>query len=205
MTKSLNAHQKISHEAIVTDRFLEDPNEDTFTALFNNYFPQLISFFRTRSRESSSAEDLAQEVMIMVYRKSGQIRDRSLFRAWLFRIASNTFCRDYGKRKRELEAVNVKHCGGGGIVGYGSSGSSGFEFRNWMSLLNPGERDVMTLRFIEEWEYHEIAKARAIPIGTVQWRVFNSKKKLAARLMAPQQSWSKRCSPRQSGQVAQLG
>lgn len=40
----------------------------------------------------------------------------------------------------------------------------------------------MTLRFVEEWEYHEIAAAQATPIGTVQWRVFNSKKKLAPRL-----------------------
>jgi DNA-directed RNA polymerase specialized sigma24 family protein len=40
----------------------------------------------------------------------------------------------------------------------------------------------MTLRFVEEWEYHEIAAAKAIPTGTVQWRVFNSKKKLAQHL-----------------------
>ena len=44
------------------------------------------------------------------------------------------------------------------------------------------ERETMALRFIEQWEYHEIAAAKAIPIGTVQWRVFNSKKKLAAHL-----------------------
>jgi DNA-directed RNA polymerase specialized sigma24 family protein len=40
----------------------------------------------------------------------------------------------------------------------------------------------MTLRFVEEWEYHDIAAAKAIPIGTVQWRVFNSQKKLAVHL-----------------------
>jgi DNA-directed RNA polymerase specialized sigma24 family protein len=38
------------------------------------------------------------------------------------------------------------------------------------------------LRFVEEWEYHEIAAAKAIPIGTVQWRVFNAKKRLATHL-----------------------
>ena len=41
----------------------------------------------------------------------------------------------------------------------------------------------MELRFIEQWEYHEIAAAQAIPIGTVQWRIFNVKKKLAPQLM----------------------
>jgi hypothetical protein len=44
------------------------------------------------------------------------------------------------------------------------------------------ERETMTLRFVEEWEYHEIAAAQATPIGTAQWCVFNSKNKPAVHL-----------------------
>jgi RNA polymerase sigma factor (sigma-70 family) len=56
----------------------------------------------------------------------------------------------------------------------------------WMAFLDSREREVMRLRFIEQWEYHEIAAAQAIPIGTVQWRVFNAKKKLAPHLKTRQ-------------------
>jgi DNA-directed RNA polymerase specialized sigma24 family protein len=56
-----------------------------------------------------------------------------------------------------------------------------------MSLLESREREALTLRFVEEWEYHEIAAAKAIPIGTVQWRV----KKLATHLRAPELSRGK--------------
>ena len=66
------------------------------------------------------------------------------------------------------------------------TGSPAFEFHQWMAFLESREREALTLRFIEEWEYHEIAAAKAIPIGTVQWRVFNAKKKLASHLRAPQ-------------------
>jgi DNA-directed RNA polymerase specialized sigma24 family protein len=66
------------------------------------------------------------------------------------------------------------------------AGTPAFEFRDWMDFLDPRERDVMTLRFVEQWEYHEIAAARATPIGTVQWRIFNSKKKLAEHLTSRQ-------------------
>ena len=52
-----------------------------------------------------------------------------------------------------------------------------------MGFLDSHESEVMKLRFIEQLEYHEIATAQAIPIGTVQWRVFNAKKKLAPHLM----------------------
>jgi DNA-directed RNA polymerase specialized sigma24 family protein len=51
-----------------------------------------------------------------------------------------------------------------------------------MSFLDSREQEALTLRYIEEWEYHEIAAAKAIPIGTVQWRVFHAKKKLVPHL-----------------------
>jgi DNA-directed RNA polymerase specialized sigma24 family protein len=43
----------------------------------------------------------------------------------------------------------------------------------------------MTLRFIEELEYHDIAEVLGLPLGTVQWKIFNSKKKLARRFGTP--------------------
>jgi DNA-directed RNA polymerase specialized sigma24 family protein len=64
---------------------------------------------------------------------------------------------------------------------------------HWMAFLDSREREVMTLRFIEQWEYHEIAAAQAIPIGTVQWRVFNAKKKLAPYLKTRQDIPRKCC------------
>ena len=64
-------------------------------------------------------------------------------------------------------------------------GPPAFEFHHWMTFLESREREALTLRFVEEWEYHEIAAEKAVPIGTVQWRVFNAKKKLATRLKGP--------------------
>jgi DNA-directed RNA polymerase specialized sigma24 family protein len=75
-----------------------------------------------------------------------------------------------------------------------STGISGTDYLKWSrltSFLEPREREALTLRFVEEWEYHEIAAAYSIPIGTVQWRVFNAKKKLATRLKAPEHPTSK--------------
>jgi|SRR3954447_9037078 RNA polymerase sigma-70 factor (ECF subfamily) len=170
-------------ELLVTDRFLDNPNEHSFSALFKVFFPQLVSFFRARSREFALAEDLAQEVMLTVYRKAGQIRDRSSFRGWLFKIAHNALCRHYGRVSREVETTNLADVDNRLAASVQKrAGTPAFEFRDWMAFLEPGERDVMILRFVEQWEYHEIAAARGTPIGTVQWRIFNSKKKLARHL-----------------------
>ncbi|HEY4086624.1 MAG TPA: sigma factor-like helix-turn-helix DNA-binding protein [Bryobacteraceae bacterium] len=55
------------------------------------------------------------------------------------------------------------------------------QMRQWLAVLNPDEREAVLLRYVEGLEYHEIATALDIPLGTAQWRVFQSKKKLAAR------------------------
>ena len=170
-------------ESEVADGFLDHPNEESFTRLFHIFTPQLVAFFRRRGHELVLAEDLAQEVMLTVYRKAKQVRDRRLFRAWLFRIARNAACRHFARVTREAPTVALEELGDRFAAPSHTAGSGpSFEFRDWMAFLEPKERDVMTLRFVDEWEYHEIAAAKAIPIGTVQWRVFNSKKKLAVHL-----------------------
>jgi RNA polymerase sigma-70 factor, ECF subfamily len=187
MTQVSSNTDRHSLERSTADRFLDDPNGASFAAVFKVFHPQLVSFFRARTREFSAAEDLAQEVMLTVYAKANQIRDRTLFRGWLFKIAHNALCRHYRKLAREVETVNIADVDNRIVTATNKvSGSPAFEFRDWMMFLDAREREMMMLRFVEEWEYHEIAAAHAMPIGTVQWRIFNSKKKLTTLLTSRQ-------------------
>src|SRR5580698_9539963 len=101
------ANDRIVRECGVIERFLVSPGEESFADLFRIFTPQLVAFFRSRGCEVVLSEDLTQEVMLTVYRKAGQVRDRSLFRAWLFKIARNALCRQYGKKSREVETVDL--------------------------------------------------------------------------------------------------
>ena len=179
--------ERFLREEEVTKRFLGAPNEDSFADLFKTFTPQLVAFFRARGCDLALAEDLAQEVMFTVYRKASQLRDRTLFRAWLFKIARNSLSRHYGKQSREVDTVDLADIADRSVAASQKPAATpAFEFMHWMAFLESREREVMKLRFIEEWEYHEIAAAHAIPIGTVQWRVFNAKKKLAPHLKTRQ-------------------
>jgi RNA polymerase sigma factor (sigma-70 family) len=175
------ATKKMLHEGMVTERFFETPSEESFTDLFTTFSPQLVAYFRARGCEV--AEDLAQEVMLAVFRNASQLRDRTLFRGWLFKIARHALCRHYEKRAREVDTVDLADV----AESLASStnppaGSHAFEFRNWVSVLDTREQETLKLRFIEQMEYHEIAAAQAVPIGTAQWRVFSAKRKLAPYL-----------------------
>src|SRR5262249_9677301 len=173
-----------SQECTVAERFLDQSDEDSFNALFRVFSPQLVAFFRRRGHEQSVAEDLAQEVMFTVYRKAGQLRDHRLFRAWLFKGARNAAWRHFAQRARQVPTVDLADMTELLPAPKQNPFGPAAEFNEWMKFLDSEERDAMTLRFVEEWEYHEIASSKAIPIGTVQWRVFNSKKKLAPHLSA---------------------
>jgi RNA polymerase sigma factor (sigma-70 family) len=168
-------------EVRATENFLESPNDESFTELFLMFTPQLLSFFRSHGCGRELSEDLSQEVMLRVYRKSRQIRDRTRFRSWLFTIGRHALYRHCKKQWPETDSIDLES-----VIDASTkpAGPPAFEFHHWMSFLESREREALTLRFVEEWEYHEIAAAKAIPIGTVQWRVFNAKKKLATHLKA---------------------
>jgi RNA polymerase sigma factor (sigma-70 family) len=176
------ANDKFLREAAIVASFLDEPCDESFTCLYELFAPRLVAFYRARNCDPGFSEDLSQLVMLTVYRKAGQVRDRALFSAWLFRIARNALCRHYGKQTREVETVYVEDSVDRLTSVSAEPGLPAFEFMRWMRFLNPREREVMTLRFVDQWEYHEIAAAKDMPIGTVQSIVFNSKKKLAPRL-----------------------
>jgi RNA polymerase sigma-70 factor (ECF subfamily) len=185
MINSKIADDRPRRELRATENFLESPNDESFTEVFLVFTPQLVSFFRSHGCAPDLSEDLSQEVMLTAYRKSRQIRDRTRFRSWLFTIGRHAFYRHCKKQWPEADGVDLENLIDGNMK---PAGLPAFEFHHWMSFLESREREALTLRFVEEWEYHEIAAAKAIPIGTVQWRVFNAKKKLATYLKAPELS-----------------
>jgi RNA polymerase sigma-70 factor (ECF subfamily) len=143
MTKSL--------ESEVAERFLNQADEDSFNSLFRIFSPQLVAFFRRRGHEKGVAEDLAQEVMLTVYRKAGQVRDHKLFRAWLFKVARNAACRHFSERARQVPTLDLAGMSDFLAAPRHSPCGPASEFKDWMKFLDPEEQEAMTLRFVEEW------------------------------------------------------
>jgi RNA polymerase sigma-70 factor (ECF subfamily) len=70
-----------------------------FSALFEAYHSQIIGYLYRLVGDREVAEDLAQDTFMKAYRALGRTNDGLNFRAWLYRIATNTATSYYRRRK----------------------------------------------------------------------------------------------------------
>ncbi|HLX46386.1 MAG TPA: RNA polymerase sigma factor [Bryobacteraceae bacterium] len=162
------------------DRFVADPSEQSYCEMFLVVMPRMVTYFRVRGCGRELAEDLAQEVMLAAYTQNSGLRSRALFRPWLYKVARNVFLQWLRRNGREVETLDLD-AAGSQAESHSPDPFRTLQFAQWMAALDADERQIMMLRYVEELEYHDIAEVLGLPLGTVQWKIFNSKKKLARR------------------------
>ena len=166
--------------AVIAD-FLARPDEESYSAMFRLVSPRVFCYFRLRGCSRDVSEDLTQEVMLTVYRQSRRLRNPDMFYSWLFRIARNTWLQHIRQQQRRVQAAGL----GNLVDELCAAGASSVETSclvEWLGWLKPDERELVVLRYLEGFEYHEMATMLNMPVGTVQWKVFQLKRTLADRL-----------------------
>jgi len=64
-------------------------DDESFNLLLRRYRTPLVNFLYRMVRDSATAEDLAQEVFLRVYRARKEYSPSAKFTTWMFRIATN--------------------------------------------------------------------------------------------------------------------
>ncbi|HEY3742258.1 MAG TPA: RNA polymerase sigma factor [Bryobacteraceae bacterium] len=170
-------------ESQAVSEFLANRGEEAFAAMFEILYPKILRYFIVRGADLSVAEELAQDVLTTVYRQSASLRDRQMFFGWLFRIARNQllqYVRKHHRKDSETVAIDDLDVHLAGRIRTGDA--SGLSIRDWLSPLEPQERQIMMLRYVDELGYQEIATALNMPLGTIKWKIFQAKGKLRESL-----------------------
>ena len=149
-------------------------------------------FRLTRDREE--AEDITQETFVRAYRSRERFRGECHYLTWLFQIAIN-LCIDRARHLRMNEIISLDSPMDGEEGG-------GWEPCDWsqdplreleraelrervqqsLGTLPDRLRKVITLYFMQDMSYEEIASALDCSIGTVKSRMFTAKARLARKL-----------------------
>ena len=156
-------------------RFKSQPTEETFIDVVQILTPRMLRYFRALGADSAQAEDLLQDVLVAIFRGIQSLRDPTLFWPWGYKIARNAYLQHLRKSSTTMQTIPIEE-----VVLFTKTADpwQHGSFAVWMQWLDSAEQDVLILRFVEDMEYHEIAEALSIPIGTVKWRLFQAKKKL---------------------------
>ena len=168
-------------------RAAADGDADAFEALVRRYEQRVVSLAATIVGPDT-AEDMAQEVFVRVYRALPTFRGDCTFRTWLYRIATNVG-RSYRAHWWRRAAV-WGDSGADETSVFDPEDASDFE-TTWMTrdtveralgTLPEELRLAVVLRDLHGLEYREIAETTGVPIGTVESRIFRGRRRLRRAL-----------------------
>lgn len=124
--------------------------------------------------EKTLAEDVLQEVFIIIYRKIRWLENPTVFRAWTYRIASREAFRQMKKEKRWTEQIRNEKILESVVVETPPAIYEPELIEQIPALINevsPASRAVLILHYLDEMPLSEIAEILDCSIGTVKSRL----------------------------------
>ena len=164
----------------VTMATAEDAAAQEFARVVEKHRPQIFRFLLASTRDVDLAETLTQECFLKAHRNWANFRGESSAMTWLMRIAIN-LQKDHW-RNRRMQFWRTTRTNAVDLVEASEwlpSGESSVEQQLlakervkqvWRSVegLSERQRTVFLLRYVEEQELSEIARATGLSEGTVK-------------------------------------
>jgi RNA polymerase sigma-70 factor (ECF subfamily) len=158
-------------------------------------FPHMDALYSTAlrmTRHALDAEDLVQDVYLRAYRFFDKFEEGTNFKAWIFKILTNTFINRYRQKVREpqhTEFEKVEYFYAEAEKERDDKYETRYEEKHYADLfgdeintalnkLSYDFRAVVILCDIEGFSYKEIAAIIGTPIGTVMSRLSRARQQL---------------------------
>lgn len=164
-------------------------NEDTaaFEQLFNRYRKELFqrSMQRTGNNRSDS-NDIFQDTFVKIYLNLHKYKPTFSFGQWVHTIARNTFI-DYTRKQNDnIMSIDQDNGSGPWLNPPANTANpeeemmrhqTGKELDRVMAQMPEHYRIMITMRFIQEYTYDEIAEKLNMPLGTVKTQIHRAREK----------------------------
>jgi RNA polymerase sigma-70 factor (ECF subfamily) len=162
----------------------ERQDRDAFERLYGYFAPRVKSYMMRQGADEASADDLAQEAMVQVWRKAHQYDpQKAAVTTWVFRVARNLRIDRLRKHKLhevELTAEAEHSEEGGGSHERFEKRPDADRLRALVGTLPEEQMDVVRLAFFEGLSHSEVSHHLSVPIGTVKSRLRLAFSKLRA-------------------------
>lgn len=150
-------------------------DRSAFEQLYNHFASRIKSYMIRQGADAATADDLAQEAMVQVWRKAGQYDPaKAVPAAWIFRIARNLQIDRLRRRKfHEVELTAEADKTDEGVSGHERSAEQidAERLHGLIKNLSAEQMDVIQLAFFEGLTHAEIGQRLDLPLGTVKSRL----------------------------------
>jgi RNA polymerase sigma-70 factor (ECF subfamily) len=152
-----------------------------FEELFDSYHPRLFRFLFRLTRSHGAAEELANDVLLTLWKDADRFRGESKVSTWVFGIAYRQALAHLRKRKFKLVPFVEDH------AAVDESGAR-FEREDWVrrgveELPHKQKLTVLLVYFLG-LSCEETAKVSGVPVSTVKTRMFHARRKMKRHLAA---------------------
>ena len=156
-----------------------------FEDSISRYYEDLYRFAFSLARNRDEASDLTQQTYAVYAEKGRQVRDASKVKSWLFTTLYREFLRlrERGRRLVSMDDENTEVPEQVAASDTERSAEHG-ELLDILASLDDGHREILTLFYLQQHAYKDIAEILEIPIGTVMSRLSRAKEALRKKLDA---------------------
>ncbi|MSU25167.1 MAG: RNA polymerase sigma factor [Opitutus sp.] len=159
-------------------------SQDVFTQLVDAHYAPLFRFALSLARREADACDLVQQTFYIWAKKGGALRETAKAKSWLFTTLYREFLR---VRRREARATSLEDLPPGeqDIAAEEVDRVAKMDAATVVGALQAVDeifRAPLTLFYLEDMSYLEIAETLDVPIGTVMSRLSRGKTQLRLAL-----------------------
>ncbi len=156
----------------------QNGDEKAFDQLVRNNLSNVFGFFMKVTRDEMSAEDLAQDVFLKLYKNLKNFRHDSSFSTYLYRINSNT-ANSWITRNKWKNLLHLDQAPDKGEYDIKNEAEwTKEELWNEISKLPNKQRRVMILRITDSLSYSEISQITGMSEATAKVNFHHGLKKL---------------------------
>ena len=161
-------------------------DDTAFEYLFNRYRDAIHRLFVQRLGGTNDADDLLQETFIKVYINLHRYSKEYTFGQWVYTIARNTFI-DFVRRRQDDLSIDDRFSSPASSAPTPEESVINLQQRTqieyYLDRLSPRYRQLIEMRFFDEYSYEEIAAKLSLPLGTVKTQIHRAREQMC-RLIA---------------------